>query len=1545
MSRTAQDSTGIAIRGMTRANLETYQAATKSPMLPVPEKMSARAFAQPVSARDSALLPHPLVRAQMLVASPSTTSLTKPRGLRRKPSTIEQYAAARRQDMRGDVETTLVQSSKDDETKSLRKTRSRASPSPHLRTVSNQAATNHTATLPHISPASGNVLTRDLESSMPPYAPSRTPSTRYTDSPFSHAPTPSSASSHDSAAAVRTGSFTSGLQEHSPIRSRPPVATRAAKRSEETRLGLVPVRESSTSSSDSIAKTKLTFREVQQGAGQIPNMRQEANSSYAEHSVTQARPVNARSTQDLRTLSGKAQVQRPPELAHLDMQFLSRPSLYKAPPPVRPSRDGTSNMSGMNKGPTVVQSDLSPLYTTYHKRTPSQETPTSASTPNFKARFGLSPRGSSRGPSPCIDSAISPPQEARVLARSKQAHSQPSDQGAGRRDSPAIVSNPVKSPRFGFLSRKTKIEPSKPLDKPVLVRRSSKGPAAGTGHEGYGRYATRARSGSSSSSAGVQSPSDDSLSSQQWKRQPNSRKSSAASKDFELDDFLRERLKPVILRGSGSTCSNYRSGNETQASSQPASSSLSSLGSNPQPQLLPSAFEHKSGVAIVHKRRVPSDSSEDDVAARYPAATARRSSIPSRQDNRKGDVKLPAHLKTRPPSQPALVNGEISERSLGPRGQDTVATNKGNESSCLQPSFDEQISRPSRKWNFWQRARAPLEIRTDGQAPDYYHTSHSIDRPISGFANPHYALLGAVQPLGLEDVERLAYENDTSHGESASENGANLKMVPQKHPLMDVKSGYDQHDAQARVVSPLDVSRMDLTESPELLRARSAVHHKSPSVIDIQRAPAASKEDITVGFDEPWTQPGLGRPRDSHTPELTPTLDEPSHNSPQRQPRLSPVGRIPPVISKRDRDRKLADLSFSRPFVRTQPKPPGSLYTQIRNTASPVEGGSQPASSTSTHFNKGLLDDQKDSETTNTSSTCTKRTSLDLFSQGEFFSMTNRKGSEISYSSISSNNSMMTSLTAVHPQVEDVWNEYNDLLYHGVLNRSPTFARYSFGAPFRDSDELLPAAIAPAIPAQTHAPPTTSLPSPPRTKTIPAIPSVQEQVSRLLQPSLSPLITPRASEAQSRGTSIPPPSQTSTPRVSHLKSFRDVSLGMPKSSGASLPRSSTSSLAGTRASMISSARHSRSSGHSRSASLPEADARNSQSSLTTSVRFKRDAQLLNIAEARDNDQGVVAADLRFAAVMTSKCLSNGHILFSPARNEMRLSAEPRVLIIDGLGSDWSYYVALEYPSAMIYDLGPAPVNGISAWPGVTQMPPSNHRHITHDTSAIRFPFPKGFFTAAVFRFPAANTEQAYQAYISECKRVLRPGGYIEVVAVDLDLANMGNKARKEIRGLKTRMQQQQPSISLRNLSDQLVNMIGRRGFESCQRCVVNVPAAGQISISQDGSSLSSDSVECTIEKADRVSRALIFADLLLDSNASGTDDGSKVDAKLTQTMAKVGRMWYSACYEKMFESATNNSIWQDRGLLRECEKQGTTFRLLICHAQKPLQPRRRTVSV
>jgi SAM-dependent methyltransferase len=346
-------------------------------------------------------------------------------------------------------------------------------------------------------------------------------------------------------------------------------------------------------------------------------------------------------------------------------------------------------------------------------------------------------------------------------------------------------------------------------------------------------------------------------------------------------------------------------------------------------------------------------------------------------------------------------------------------------------------------------------------------------------------------------------------------------------------------------------------------------------------------------------------------------------------------------------------------------------------------------------------------------------------------------------------------------------------------------------------------------------------------------------------------------------------------------------------------------------------------------------------------------QLADIAEITPVDPADIAA-LRYGAMMTSKWLSFGRVLFSPAHNELQLAEEPRVLVVDGLGSDWSYYVALTYKMASVYNLCPDSLGSpASSWPDPEQKAPRNHFQIPFSGIASPIPFPKGYFNAVVFRFPATASEDAYKFFVSECKRVLRPGGFLEVAVLDLDLVNMGNNMRKAVRDLKTRIQRRDQNLCLQNLSDVLVRLIGRRGFDDVQRCIVGVPAVGRIPRSQDVSSISSDDAggaarttrhrENSAEGNEDLKFS--FADLLDESATLQFVPGNgSNDESITKMVAKVGRWWYSTCYEQVNHNI-EHAIWSDRSLLKECEKNGTSFRLLICHAQKPAQTRRRTVSV
>lgn len=176
--------------------------------------------------------------------------------------------------------------------------------------------------------------------------------------------------------------------------------------------------------------------------------------------------------------------------------------------------------------------------------------------------------------------------------------------------------------------------------------------------------------------------------------------------------------------------------------------------------------------------------------------------------------------------------------------------------------------------------------------------------------------------------------------------------------------------------------------------------------------------------------------------------------------------------------------------------------------------------------------------------------------------------------------------------------------------------------------------------------------------------------------------------------------------------------------------------------------------------------------------------------------------------------------------------------------------------------------------------------------------------------------------------------------LDLDLVNMGNRARRAIRNLKMQMQVADPNVSLGNVSDSIQKMLGKRGFENLNRCVVGVPAAGLAT--SEASTRTAASPHQSIDQKAKAKK-LLFTELLSSS-------GNSNDADITDMVSRVGRWWHSQCYESLVISGIDmpnsiDSIWRDEALLRECEKWATSFRLLICYAQKPMVAQRRTVSL
>ncbi len=187
------------------------------------------------------------------------------------------------------------------------------------------------------------------------------------------------------------------------------------------------------------------------------------------------------------------------------------------------------------------------------------------------------------------------------------------------------------------------------------------------------------------------------------------------------------------------------------------------------------------------------------------------------------------------------------------------------------------------------------------------------------------------------------------------------------------------------------------------------------------------------------------------------------------------------------------------------------------------------------------------------------------------------------------------------------------------------------------------------------------------------------------------------------------------------------------------------------------------------------------------------------------------------------------------------------------------------------------------------------------------------------------SEASYRNVVAESKRVLKPAGYLEMAILDVDMMNMGNRARRAVRGLKLRIQSSDPSISLASASDTVLRIVGKRGFSDIKSCKVGVPVASTIPSASD---------------KENPKEEMSLADMMKDESRAG-DEG------ITKMVAKVGRWWYTRCYETATipDGDVSRSIFNDSQLLRECETWNASFKLVVAYAQKPVVGRRRTASV
>lgn len=317
-------------------------------------------------------------------------------------------------------------------------------------------------------------------------------------------------------------------------------------------------------------------------------------------------------------------------------------------------------------------------------------------------------------------------------------------------------------------------------------------------------------------------------------------------------------------------------------------------------------------------------------------------------------------------------------------------------------------------------------------------------------------------------------------------------------------------------------------------------------------------------------------------------------------------------------------------------------------------------------------------------------------------------------------------------------------------------------------------------------------------------------------------------------------------------------------------------------------------------------------------------------------------NLRVGSMSVSKWLTFGHVLFSPARESLD-NAQPSkhhsILVIDGVGNDdWSFYAAETYPEATFYNLTTSSQqpnsNRMSMSTTVIPARPVNHRQVHHTSLSNKFPFIPNTFTIVVLRFLAASSEFLMRHVIAESKRVLKPGGFLEMSVLDLDMRDMGPKTRRVVRDLKINVSLRDPEISLASTADTMLRLANKRGFTNIKSCNVGVPVATVVNNTSAAGTPMGGDFDAKEHKELRIKKEVSLADLMKNPDPAG-------DAGITKMVAKVGRWWFKQCYEKESEK----SIFDDGKVLAECEKWETSFKLCVAHAQKGEARRRRTASV
>lgn len=1006
-----------------------------------------------------------------------------------------------------------------------------------------------------------------------------------------------------------------------------------------------------------------------------------------------------------------------------------------------------------------------------------------------------------------------------------------------------------------------------------VEKEKRKGPVAGTGHEGYAAFGKqitgRGRSGStggSSIGSYARSGSTSSTTGGSLGRTSGSRRGSSGG---EPDDYLLDRLKPVVIVGGGAVIENRNTGElMTRTGSADSSREKRSL----------------------------------EIGKRGPSPV-----YMSREGSSDSMFKIPGRNTT--PKLPPSPSPEAPPRKSGRWGffrSGSASSSRGNATPSPVPTPAPPVT--------------PIPVAASGTVP----TTTSRKAIHSYRRQPHYALLDQEE---LQEAAQLAEQvrelrREHAHPTNNYANAIRHQGGIHEPPTISQQATPPPIPQPTPVVLPPPSLPTPPPPPPTLLPpppissppplSRSAPPNAAEQVRKDVRAAKANERKYFQRLQQVGRIPPVTRTMTPSLPQNVPASPLPAYPEtvsvapPQAPPqalphaplRTKPIQKLPPIKTQVPR----AEVEAS-----TAPPRMGCPFEEGFHPAN--EGFQVPWGSygltptTAIHRPRASCQidpfDVRSAQAAAMVSEIRDDGNLAASPRGTEWPI--RKGSITSISTVAEPVPEPT-LASVEEE-EDIWPEYNDLIDAGLFGEAMAVepeveeeqpgtksATSSLGSPFRYEDlcsafpdlrddegvklneeDQVDNKGEPKVndsPTLRNAPPTLVLPSPlPIVTNPPFTPPAHKILTPSTPFSVSSFIRSYGDDRDrdSRGTI----SSVQSRHSAHLESSPPPNLSLPSTS--SRRRSHRSRGSGGS-----------SGSHKSTDSTGSIDLDASQDEMT----------------------------VRLWALMASRWLSTDRVLVSPAHEMMtkittavgpRASGGGRVLVIDGLGTDdWSFYCALSYPSAKIYNLSPS----LSSNPQTNTPPspsrPQNHQQIHHEDFSSSFPFPKGFFNAISFRFLPSSSDSNLPFILSECRRVLEPGGYLEATVLDVDLlGNVGPKARKAVDLAKTIMHRENytSSNSTSTQSEKVLRLLSKRGFESPHKCFVGLPVVSNVPIT----------------------------------------GGDEVNSAV---LARVGRWWYTRCYERVITSqgeVMRRSMWNERGLLRECEERETAFRMLVAYARKPVK--------